>query len=173
MKKRKPITPKTYPSTYRCVLCDSSIKKKELWSTEAMQLDDSSCVCESCLPRWNERQNKPLRELIGTVKIHKSVLSLLKEKKKDLNFQRDLKLLSSDSVDHFTAIMTAALNYPDMKKLVLPIVSLNTFHRTSLINTIISDLKLVSGPQQVISFLNALKDDDIAQKAKELLETAP
>jgi len=77
--------------------------------------------------------------------------------------------VASGAPVYFSDFMNAALDYPDMRKLILPIVNLNTFHRASLINTIVMNIQLASGPQQVIDFLNALKDDTIAQKAKELL----
>jgi hypothetical protein len=183
--KQKSIRPNAYPSMFRCALCDREIKKKELWATKAEELDETTCVCENCVSVWHERQNKPLRELIGTVKIHKSMIALLKEehherskpmfefiekKQRERKLKQDRESLTDDPLENLTNLMRAALIYPDIRSQLLTIVNLNSFHRSSIVNTIIYNIELTGGPKQMIHLLTALKDDRVAEKAKELLE---
>lgn len=58
----------------------------------------------------------------------------------------------------------------EIKMQLLTILSQNKFHRESILNSYLEELRLKQAPQEFISALACLLDDDVAEKALEILK---
>ena len=70
----------------------------------------------------------------------------------------------------FVTLIRVAQEDPDVKKTLSGILGQPPFHRKSLLNTLIEEMKLKGAPVDFVSAIRALLDDDVAQKAKELMQ---
>jgi hypothetical protein len=133
--------PGPYPTLYACRYCKAVVKRKEIVAGRAKELGDTTCVCPACLPRWQKQQRR-----------------------------RNGQPSVADN-DNFVALIAAAQDDSDIRKRVVVVAKLDPFNRESVLNTLVSDLRLRGAPQQLIAALECLKDDDIALKTVETLGT--
>jgi hypothetical protein len=75
----------------------------------------------------------------------------------------------SDNKD-FVRLIQVLKEEPDIRETLKSILTLDTFHRKSALNTWLEELSLKKAPQQFRSALSCLLDDDIAQKALEIIQ---
>lgn len=72
--------------------------------------------------------------------------------------------------DIFVTLIRLAQENPDVRKTLSGILAQPPFHRKSLLNTLIAEIKLKGAPPLFVSAISALLDDDVAQKAKEVIQ---
>ena len=128
------------PTFLKCIRCQAEVKKVEVMSGQAEGIDDKTCICTKCLQRWRELQDR----------------------------RRDQPLLAEN--EHFIALMQAAAEDKTIRQQILAISRLDSFNRESLLNTYLQALMLRGAPEELLNVLAFLKDDDIAQKVREVLE---
>ena len=58
----------------------------------------------------------------------------------------------------------------EIKRHLLAILSQNKFNRESILNSYLEELRLKQAPQEFISAIACLLDDDVAEKALEILK---
>lgn len=117
------------------------MKKKEIIASRAKELDESTCVCPACLPRWKEQERR----------------------------RAEQPPVAED--ESFVALIAAAQDERTIRDRILAIARLDAFNRESMLNTILADLRLQGAPAELIGSLATLKDDDIALRVREVLET--
>ncbi len=71
--------------------------------------------------------------------------------------------------DAFINLILAACEEPQMRKQIMGILQLDSFNRQSLLGSIVSHLSMQGAPTELVEAISLLKDDEIAQKAKEVL----
>jgi len=128
------------PTILKCIQCGTDVKKKEVIVGNAEEIDDKSCVCSMCLPRWRE-----------------------------LNARRYGQPPITEN-ENFIALIQAATEDRSIRTKIVAIAGLDPFNRESLINTTIQTLNLRRAPSELIDAISALKDDDIAKKVIEILK---
>ena len=129
------------PTFLKCIRCQAAVKKVEVMTGHAEGIDDKTCVCAKCLPRWKELQAR----------------------------RQDRPLLAED--ENFIALMQAAAEDTTIRQKILAIARLDPFNRESLLNTYLQALMLKGAPEKLLNILSFLKDDDIAHKVREVLES--
>ena len=67
--------------------------------------------------------------------------------------------------------MQAAAEDTTIRQKILAIARLDPFNRESLLNTYLQALMLKGAPEKLLNVLSFLKDDDIAHKVREVLES--
>ena len=128
------------PTILKCIRCGSDVMKKEVIVGNAEGIDDKSCVCSICLPRWRE-----------------------------LNARRYGQPPVIEN-ENFIALIQAATEDRSIRTKIVAIARLDPFNRESVINTTIQTLALRRAPRELTEAISALKDDDIAQKVIEILK---
>jgi hypothetical protein len=88
-----------------------------------------------------------------------------------------MKLFHGDSKsagieEPFVTLIRVAQENPDIKSLLLKILSFDSFNRESALNTIIEDMQLKSAPREIVSAIAGLLDSEVAEKALKLLNGA-
>ena len=76
---------------------------------------------------------------------------------------------SRSNEDAFVALMVVASEDAEIRAQLLGILTQDRFNRYSLLNTWISDLKMQGAPDLFIEALAYLLDDDLANRAREIL----
>jgi hypothetical protein len=137
-----PLRPGPYPTLYTCRYCQAVVKKKEIIAGRATEIDESTCVCPACLPRWKEQEKRRAQQM---------------------------PVAENES---FVALIAAAREDRVIRDRVLAIAGLDAFNRDSMLNTILTDLKLQGAPAELLGSLSALKDDNIALRVREVLGEA-
>ena len=72
--------------------------------------------------------------------------------------------------EDFITLIRVAREDSEIRQQLLQILRLDAFHRQSLLNSWIEDLRMKNAPKELIRSLLCLVDDDIAEKAAELIE---
>lgn len=80
----------------------------------------------------------------------------------DKNYKEDFE-------NEFYTLIQLARETPEIRQKLLVFLKMNDFNRKSFLNTWISDLRLQKAPKSLINGLSCLLDDDVAQKADNLL----
>jgi hypothetical protein len=70
----------------------------------------------------------------------------------------------------FVNLMRVAREDPDIRRVILNILTQSSFNRHSMLNTLIAELKLKSAPDDFIEAFASLLDDEVARRASELLK---
>jgi hypothetical protein len=71
--------------------------------------------------------------------------------------------------DMFVALIRVAQEDADTRKQLVTILSQPSFHRKSMLKTLIDRLKQKSAPKEFISIITYLLDDEVADKAREII----
>jgi hypothetical protein len=71
--------------------------------------------------------------------------------------------------ESFVALIQAAKEDVGIRKQLQAILAQPSFHRKSMLNMLLSDMKLKSAPAELISALAVLLDDEVAAKAMEVI----
>ena len=69
----------------------------------------------------------------------------------------------------FVTLIRVAREDSEVRKTLAGILSQPPFHRKSLLNTLLEEMKLRGAPPDFISAINALLDDAVAIRAKEMI----
>lgn len=72
--------------------------------------------------------------------------------------------------ENFINLMRVAQEDRDICRQLLAILSQTDFNRTSMLNTLIDEMRLKSAPPEIITALHCLLDRAVAQRALQLLE---
>jgi len=72
--------------------------------------------------------------------------------------------------DNFVTLISVAQDNPQIRIQLLSILNQRPFHRKSLINTWIADLKLAGAPRELQTALAAILNEDVADRARSLLQ---
>jgi hypothetical protein len=164
----KAVTPGTYPTIYKCTLCNNGVIKREVLAGRAERIDETYCVCAKCLPRWRSDQARPLRDFAGAPEERGSfVMRVLTEWRRFFSSRRHT--MEIDERENLTMFVNAAIDDVRMKRQILTIVRLDPFNRRSLINTLLEELRVKAAPPELMHALNCLKDDMIAMQAEKVL----
>ena len=78
------------------------------------------------------------------------------------------KSLIGDNEEFVTLIQVAREN-EDIRNQLLVILSQDAFNRASIINSFIEDMRIKNAPKELISAIACLLDDDVAERAREIL----
>lgn len=76
--------------------------------------------------------------------------------------------MTADEV--FVNLIRVAQEDPKIHTFINEVVSMREFDRLSLINTFIKEMALKGAPAEFIQAIAALRDTDLAEKIKELLQ---
>ena len=171
MLKNRPITPGDYPTVYRCILCRRDLKKKDIWTTKAIQLDETTCVCEPCVPTWERKQSKPLRDFLTKPEVRNTFISQSLINWRDRRARRRRQITVAEAETHLVDFVDASLGDQAMRKQLYAIATMDPFHRESLLNTIIAESEMKGAPKELLLVLHHLKKSEFVGKLKELLES--
>ena len=69
----------------------------------------------------------------------------------------------------FVTLIQVAQESPDIRNTLLTILQEDEFHRTSMINTLMEEMRYKGAPDALITAIASLLDHRVAQKASELL----
>ena len=69
----------------------------------------------------------------------------------------------------FITLIRAAQEDAALRERLLAILQQPGFHRKSLLNTLIAELSVQSAPAELVQAVACLLNDDVAEKARELL----
>lgn len=72
--------------------------------------------------------------------------------------------------DNFITLMRVAEEDRDIRRQLLAILSQSDFNRTSMLNTLIEEMRLKSAPAEIITALACLLDHAVAHRALQMLE---
>ena len=70
----------------------------------------------------------------------------------------------------FVTLIQVAKESPDIRNTLLSILQEDEFHRTSMINTLMEEMRYKGAPDALITAMSSLLDHRVAQKAYELLK---
>ena len=70
----------------------------------------------------------------------------------------------------FVTLIQVAKESPDIRNTLLSILQEDDFHRTSMINTLMEEMRYKGAPDALITAMSSLLDHRVAQKAYELLK---
>ena len=70
----------------------------------------------------------------------------------------------------FVTLIQVAKETPDIRDTLLSILQKDEFHRSSMINTLMEEMRYKGAPDVLIAAISSLLDDRVAQKALELLK---
>jgi len=71
--------------------------------------------------------------------------------------------------DAFITLMRVAQEEPDIRRTLAVILHQPSFHRKSLLNTLLREMTLKGAPADFISAVNELLNDDVAEKLAEFI----
>ena len=90
-----------------------------------------------------------------------------KEEKTKADLEKQGKPIVNNET--FIYLMKVAREEPDIRNKLKSILKLDSFNRQSILNTWLHDLKLQGAPKDFIESLSYFLDDDIAEKALEVI----
>ena len=70
----------------------------------------------------------------------------------------------------FITLIQVAKETPDIRNTLLSLLKENEFHRTSMLNTLMEEMRYKGAPDALITAMSSLLDHRVAQKAYELLK---
>ncbi|MFC1876385.1 hypothetical protein ACFL2E_03825 [Thermodesulfobacteriota bacterium] len=70
----------------------------------------------------------------------------------------------------FITLIQVAKETPDIRNTLLSILQEDEFHRSSMINTLMEEMRYKGAPDSLITAMAGLLDHRVAQKAQELLK---
>lgn len=70
----------------------------------------------------------------------------------------------------FITLIQVARETPDIRNTLLSILQEDEFHRSSMINTLMEEMRFNGAPDALITAMARLLDHRVAQKARELLQ---
>ena len=70
----------------------------------------------------------------------------------------------------FVTLIQVGKETPDIRDTLLSILQKDEFHRSSMINTLMEEMRYKGAPDVLIAAISSLLDDRVAQKALELLK---
>lgn len=73
--------------------------------------------------------------------------------------------------DPFVTLIRVAQEDTEIRERLFTILSQNKFNRESILNSYLEDMRLNQAPQDFISAIACLLDDDIAEKALQILKS--
>lgn len=71
--------------------------------------------------------------------------------------------------DAFVTLMRVAQEDAAVRKTLSGILGQPPFHRKSLLNTLVAEMKLKGAPADFVAAISALLDDAVADKAREMI----
>ena len=89
----------------------------------------------------------------------KNLIARLKNKSEDIFIE-----------EPFITLIQVAKETPDIKNTLLSILREDEFHRSSMINTLMEEMRYKGAPDALITAMASLLDHRVAQKALELLK---
>jgi hypothetical protein len=72
--------------------------------------------------------------------------------------------------DVFVTLIRVAQEDADVKRTLMGLLQQPSFHRRSLLNTLIDTMKLQGAPTAFVAAVAALLDDKVAEKAAEMIK---
>jgi len=111
------------------------------------------------------------RVILGRwIKMEKKVSKVIQMKPlKQFVNQWKKRIQSTDVDEPFVTLIQVAQESPEIRKTLLSILEKPEFHRESLINTLIEEMRFKGAPPALISGVAGLLNPTVAQKALELL----
>lgn len=146
--------PYKFPALYVCYYCKTEVRKRDIIAGRAKEIDETTCICPDCLlkPRKPDLKSE---DQIPTIK------KPAKQKSKTRPVAEN---------ETFVVMIAAAEDDPKMRAQLIGIAQLDLFQRESLINSLVTDMKLKGKRSaSLASALECLKDDNVARKTIEIL----
>jgi len=75
--------------------------------------------------------------------------------------------------DPFITLIRVVQENTEIRERLFTILTLDKFNRESILNSYLEEMRLKQAPAEFISAIACLLDDDIAQKALEILQEGP
>ena len=166
MNRRKPVTPGVYPKIYTCVKCGKSLSKKELFAANATCIDNNNCSWKTCVRRRAAHKAEPLRDSHPEPTPHASFISVYLEKRQHRKQQCRRDFAAAQADEFLIDFVLATQEDPKMAKRFLTIVNIPSFHRGSLLSSMIQNAEFSGAPRKLLLVLHHLKNDDFAHKLK-------
>jgi hypothetical protein len=79
------------------------------------------------------------------------------------------KIKNDRATEPFVTFMQVAKEDPDIRRVLLGILSQDEFNRSSILNTYIEEMRYKGAPESFVAALACLLDKDVAQRAYDLL----
>ena len=80
------------------------------------------------------------------------------------------KVVTVGDRESFVTFMRVAQEDPEVRKTLAAILGQPSFHRKSLLNTLVQRMKMQGAPPDLVFAVGALLDDEVAKKANELIQ---
>ena len=146
--------PYKFPALHVCRDCKTEVRKRDIIAGRAKEIDETTCLCPDCLAKL-KRPDLKSEDQIPTVK------RPVKQKP---------KAVSVADNKTFVAMIAAAQDDPRIRAQLIGIAQLDSFHRESLINSLVTDLRLKDKRAAALaSALECLKNDAVARRTLEVL----
>lgn len=85
-------------------------------------------------------------------------------------FDRKSKRVAENEA--FITLIRVAQEDADVRNQLVAILSLDRFNRESALNTLLNDLRFKQAPEEFVSAIASLLDDDVAQRSLKILKDA-
>lgn len=152
-------------SKFRCIECNKTVKREDiLWAHKGEQFDEATCICESCLPKWNAKINPPSFENINNTEKRESFIAHYIKHIHDKWVEHRHEKQLAESEHLLTKFIRASIDDPSMGSILLAIASLNKSERHDLLDLITTQLEGKKAHPELINALHDLKLDNIAAK---------
>jgi len=140
------------PASRYCRSCKAELSPRDIAAGQARPIDETSGICPYCL-KLPEKQKT---EIAPPAPVPQKI-------------QKPQGRRVADN-ETFIIMITAAQEDKGMRDKILAIAQLSSFHRTSLINSLVIDLmKQGNKASSLASAISCLKDDCVAKKIIEIL----
>lgn len=151
--------PFKYSSPCFCLYCKTEVKRKDIVAGRAKEVEEGRCICPDCL----------LHPKIEDAKTEKQP-DVQSESRPPVVKKGKPKNIPVAENEAFIYMILAAQDDKTMRDRILALARLDSFHRKSLINSLITDMRM-QGKKGILlaSAIECLKDDDIALKTIEIL----
>ena len=151
MTKKALTRPYKMPAPRLCRYCKVELMRNDIVAGRAKEIDETTGICPECLLRPTPQDTKV-------------------EPKPPVVERRERKARPVAENETFVTMIVAAQEDKAMRDRILAIARLTSFHRQSLINSLITDLRMHGKKtSSLVSAIACLKDDHVALKTIETL----
>jgi len=139
-----------FHAPYTCSCCGAEVRRKEIIAGRAKEIDETTCICPGCLSNPGPKGSKTASQPASGSK----------------NEPRSAPVAENED---FVVMIAAAMEDSMVRDKILFLAQLSSFHRESLINSVITELRLNGKASSLVSAIECLKNDQVAQRTIEVL----
>lgn len=123
-----------------------------------MKKRQTGLILKHCFPTQSE-PNRCINNMAKQMKYLKELMSRVKNRSGKTPIE-----------EAFVTLIQVAKETPDIRDTLLSILQKDEFQRSSMINTLMEEMRYKGAPGVLITAISSLLDDRVAQKALELLK---